>query len=46
MANGKIEAQQTWGANPTGWTSAPDHQPGTAAFFEKARKFRDEEEQP
>lgn len=40
------EAQKTWGASPTGWTSAKDESPGTAAFFDKARHFRDTVEQP
>jgi ubiquinone/menaquinone biosynthesis C-methylase UbiE len=44
--NGKREAQKTWGASPTGWTSAPGHQPGTKEFFDAAREFRDEIEQP
>lgn len=42
----KIEAQKTWGASPTGWTSALGHQPGTKEFFDKAREFRDDIEQP
>lgn len=46
MTDGKAEAQKTWGASPTGWTSAPEHAPGTLEFFEKARAFRDQEEQP
>jgi ubiquinone/menaquinone biosynthesis C-methylase UbiE len=44
--NGKLEAQKTWGASPTGWTSAKDEMPGTRAFFDKARAFRDTIEQP
>lgn len=44
--NGKLEAQKTWGASPTGWTSAKDETPGTRAFFDKARAFRDTVEQP
>ncbi|WP_441280074.1 class I SAM-dependent methyltransferase [Bradyrhizobium sp. 63_E2_N1_3] len=40
------EAQKTWGASPTGWASAKDELPGTIAFFEKARHFRDSVEQP
>ncbi len=44
--NGKLEAQKTWGASPTGWTSARDEMPGTRAFFDKARAFRDTIEQP
>lgn len=40
------EAQKTWGASPTGWTSAKDEAPGTRTFFEKARHFRDSIEQP
>jgi ubiquinone/menaquinone biosynthesis C-methylase UbiE len=46
MSDGKVEAQKTWGVNPTGWTSAPGLVPGTAEFFEKAREFRDNFEQP
>jgi len=46
MVDGKIEAKKTWGASPTGWTSAQGHAPGTDEFFEKARQFRDSEEQP
>ncbi len=44
--NGKLEAQKTWGASPTGWTSAREYQPGTKAFFDKANAFRDTIEQP
>lgn len=44
--SGKLEAQKTWGANPTGWTSARDFAPGTVEFFNKAREFRDNIEQP
>lgn len=44
--NGKLEAQKTWGASPTGWTSAKGETPGTRAFFDKARAFRDTIEQP
>ncbi|MDI1265674.1 MAG: class I SAM-dependent methyltransferase [bacterium] len=40
------EAQKTWGASPTGWTSAKDEEPGTLAFFDKARAYRDNIEQP
>lgn len=46
MADGKIEAQKTWGASPTGWTAAQGHQPGTREFFDNARRNRDEYEQP
>jgi len=44
--NGKLEAQKTWGASPTGSTSAKGEIPGTINFFEKARSFRDTVEQP
>jgi ubiquinone/menaquinone biosynthesis C-methylase UbiE len=44
--NGKIEAQKTWGASPTGWTSAREYKPGTKEFFDKANHFRDNFEQP
>lgn len=44
--DGKLEARKTWGASPTGWTSAREEIPGTVAFFEKARTFRDTIEQP
>jgi ubiquinone/menaquinone biosynthesis C-methylase UbiE len=40
------EAQKTWGASPTGWTSARSETPGTLAFFNKARAYRDTIEQP
>jgi ubiquinone/menaquinone biosynthesis C-methylase UbiE len=40
------EAQKTWGASPTGWTSARDEAPGTLEFFNKARIHRDTIEQP
>ncbi|MET4203041.1 class I SAM-dependent methyltransferase [Bradyrhizobium sp. LA6.12] len=40
------EAQKTWGGSPTGWASAKDEMPGTLAFFDKARRFRDTIEQP
>lgn len=33
----RTEAQKTWGASPTGWTSAKEETPGTLAFFDKAR---------
>lgn len=46
MESGKLEAQKTWGASPTGWTSASGLTPGTEEFFEAARRFRDAEEQP
>jgi ubiquinone/menaquinone biosynthesis C-methylase UbiE len=44
--NGKLEAQKTWGASPTGSRSAKGESPGTIGFFEKARLFRDTIEQP
>ncbi len=44
--DGKLEAQKTWGASPTGSTSARGELPGTLAFFDKARNFRDTFEQP
>lgn len=44
--NGKLEAQKTWGASPTGSTSAKGELPGTRDFFDKARAFRDSIEQP
>lgn len=44
--DGKFEARRAWGANPTGWVSAKEHKPGTREFFEKARRYRDTEEQP
>jgi len=44
--DGKAEAVKTWSANPTGWTSAKEFNPGSREFFDKATKFRDEEEQP
>ncbi|MEH2513126.1 ubiquinone/menaquinone biosynthesis C-methylase UbiE [Nitrobacteraceae bacterium AZCC 1564] len=44
--DGKREAQKTWGASPTGSTSALGYQPGTREFFDKAREFRDTIEQP
>ncbi len=44
--DGKREAQKTWGASPTGSTSAPGRPPGTREFFETAREFRDNIEQP
>jgi len=40
------EAQKTWAASPTGWTSAKGETPGTREFFDKARHFRDTIEQP
>jgi ubiquinone/menaquinone biosynthesis C-methylase UbiE len=44
--DGKVEAQKTWGASPTGWASAREYAPGTKEFFDKARQFRDGIEQP
>lgn len=46
MAENLTEAQKTWGASPTGWTSAQDEIPGTLEFFNKANHFRDTVEQP
>lgn len=40
------EAQKTWGASPTGSASVSDETPGTLAFFNKARAYRDAIEQP
>lgn len=44
--NGKQEAQKTWGAAPTGQTSAQGFKPGTREFFDRANAFRDKVEQP
>lgn len=44
--DGKEQAKRTWGASPTGSTSAAGYEPGTRAFFDKARHFRDTVEQP
>ncbi len=44
--DGKFEARKTWGASPTGSTSAKGETPGTSSFFDKARSFRDSIEQP
>jgi SAM-dependent methyltransferase len=46
MRDTQTEAQKTWGASPTGWTSAKEYEPGTREFFDKANEFRDKIEQP
>lgn len=38
--DGKELAKRTWGSSPTGWTAAPEHSPGTEAFFDKALEKR------
>lgn len=38
--DGKARARATWGASPTGWRSAGEHEVGTQAFFEKALDYR------
>jgi ubiquinone/menaquinone biosynthesis C-methylase UbiE len=43
--DGKERARRTWGASPTGSIAAAGAEPGTQAFFERALKFRREEEQ-
>lgn len=44
--DGKELAQRTWGSSPTGWTSAPEFEPGTKQFFDKALQLRRTHEMP
>ncbi|XAL98212.1 class I SAM-dependent methyltransferase [Phycisphaeraceae bacterium D3-23] len=42
----KDATQQTWDANPAGWSHAPDDEVGSKPFFEKAYRARLDDEIP
>lgn len=42
----KRATEQTWDANPAGWSHAPEDAIGSKAFFERAYRARKEEEIP
>ncbi|MFI4861055.1 MAG: class I SAM-dependent methyltransferase [Phycisphaerales bacterium JB063] len=42
----KTATEQTWDANPAGWSHAPDDEVGTRRFFERAYRARLDEEIP